>query len=279
MSRWKYQFSFDHWSQTSWAQPVFRWIKLSDEWWVLLLSNLGVKPTGLLGEKGNSVLEADLSINPNQKKVAAGKKDPTHTHTPHWHWSSSSCLSCWDSGPPPPPLQAVAAVAAGACAAAHRKTPWRRVPPPTSAASAACCSCSLSALCFQWTFHCWPRLCRRWCRRWCRQHRFRLGRLRCFRFRNRETVCSARDIIARRRSRKEQEVENVFGWFKENKHWKLRKVVVCWIWIVKNYFVHLHWGNSIGWFADVLTDSIMMDWLTNKGSSKSKTASSALSVA
>ena len=25
MSRWKYQFSYDHWSQASWAQPVLRW--------------------------------------------------------------------------------------------------------------------------------------------------------------------------------------------------------------------------------------------------------------
>ena len=33
MSRWKYQFSCDHWSQASWAQPVFRGIKLFEEWW------------------------------------------------------------------------------------------------------------------------------------------------------------------------------------------------------------------------------------------------------
>ena len=26
MSRWKYQFSYDHWSQASWAQPVSRWV-------------------------------------------------------------------------------------------------------------------------------------------------------------------------------------------------------------------------------------------------------------
>ena len=36
MSRWKYQFSCDYWSQASWAQPVFRRIKLSEEWWGLL---------------------------------------------------------------------------------------------------------------------------------------------------------------------------------------------------------------------------------------------------
>ena len=36
MSRWKYQFSYDHWSQASWAQPVLRWVKLSGEWGVLL---------------------------------------------------------------------------------------------------------------------------------------------------------------------------------------------------------------------------------------------------
>ena len=68
MSRWKYQFSYDHWSQASWAQPVFRWVKLSGEWWVLLYSNLGVKPTRLLRETGNSALEADPRIPPNQKK-------------------------------------------------------------------------------------------------------------------------------------------------------------------------------------------------------------------
>ena len=36
MSRWKYQFSYDHRSQASWAQPVCRWVKLSGEWEVLL---------------------------------------------------------------------------------------------------------------------------------------------------------------------------------------------------------------------------------------------------
>ena len=36
MSRWKYQYSCDRWSQASWAQPVSRWVKLSEEWWVLL---------------------------------------------------------------------------------------------------------------------------------------------------------------------------------------------------------------------------------------------------
>ena len=36
MSRWKYHFSYDHWSQASWAQPVVRWVKLSGKWWVLL---------------------------------------------------------------------------------------------------------------------------------------------------------------------------------------------------------------------------------------------------
>ena len=34
MLRWKYYFSYDHWSQASWAQPVFRWKK--NFWWVLL---------------------------------------------------------------------------------------------------------------------------------------------------------------------------------------------------------------------------------------------------
>ena len=61
------QFSYDHWSQASWAQPVFRWVKLSGEWWVLLWSNLGLKPTWLLRETGNSALEADDRIHPNQK--------------------------------------------------------------------------------------------------------------------------------------------------------------------------------------------------------------------
>ena len=68
MSRRKYQFSYDHWSQTSWAQPAFRWVKLSGEWGVLLKSNLGVKPTWLLRETGNSAPEADPRIPPNQKK-------------------------------------------------------------------------------------------------------------------------------------------------------------------------------------------------------------------
>ena len=67
MSRWKYQFSYDHWSQASWAQPVFRWVKLSGEWWVLLLSNLGVKLTWLLRETGNSALEADPRFPPTKK--------------------------------------------------------------------------------------------------------------------------------------------------------------------------------------------------------------------
>ena len=36
MPRWKYQLSYNHWSQASWAQPVFRWVKLSGKCWVLL---------------------------------------------------------------------------------------------------------------------------------------------------------------------------------------------------------------------------------------------------
>ena len=48
MSSWKYQFSYIHWSPASWAQPLFRWIELSEEQWVLLLSNQVVKPAWLL---------------------------------------------------------------------------------------------------------------------------------------------------------------------------------------------------------------------------------------
>ena len=33
MSRWKYQFSYDHWSQAFLAQPVFKWVKV---FWGLL---------------------------------------------------------------------------------------------------------------------------------------------------------------------------------------------------------------------------------------------------
>ena len=33
-------------------------------------SNLGVKPTWLFGETGNSALEADSRILPNQKKIS-----------------------------------------------------------------------------------------------------------------------------------------------------------------------------------------------------------------
>ena len=69
MSRWKYQFSYDRWSQASWAQPVFRWIKLSGDRWVPLSSNQGVKPTGLLRETGNWALEADPRIHPDQKML------------------------------------------------------------------------------------------------------------------------------------------------------------------------------------------------------------------
>ena len=36
MSRWIHQFSYNHWSQASWAQPVLRWMIPSGEWWVLL---------------------------------------------------------------------------------------------------------------------------------------------------------------------------------------------------------------------------------------------------
>ena len=71
MSRWKYQFSYDHWRQASWAQPVFRWVELSGEWWELLLSNLGVKPTWLLRETGNLPLEADPRIPPNQEWIGS----------------------------------------------------------------------------------------------------------------------------------------------------------------------------------------------------------------
>ena len=69
VSRWKYQFSYDHSSQASWAQPVFRWVKLSEKWWVRLQSNLGVKLTWLLRETGNSAPDADLRIPPNKNKI------------------------------------------------------------------------------------------------------------------------------------------------------------------------------------------------------------------
>ena len=36
MSRCIYQFSYNHWSQALWAQPVFWWVKLSGEWWAQL---------------------------------------------------------------------------------------------------------------------------------------------------------------------------------------------------------------------------------------------------
>ena len=68
LSRWKYQFSYNHWSQASWSQPVFRWVKLSGEWWVLVYSELGVKPPWLLREMGNSAPEADPRIPSKQKK-------------------------------------------------------------------------------------------------------------------------------------------------------------------------------------------------------------------
>ena len=60
MSRWKFQFSFKYWSQASWAQPGFSWIIPSEEWWMLLWSNQGVKLTGLLNETWNSALEPIL---------------------------------------------------------------------------------------------------------------------------------------------------------------------------------------------------------------------------
>ena len=67
-SRWKYQFLYDHWSQASWAQPVFRWITLSEEWWVLLQGNQGVKPKWLLRKTGNSASEADHRIPPKKQQ-------------------------------------------------------------------------------------------------------------------------------------------------------------------------------------------------------------------
>ena len=63
-----YFHSHDHWSHASWAQPVFRWVKLSGDWRVLLQSSLGVKPTWLLREAGNSALEADPKIPLNNNK-------------------------------------------------------------------------------------------------------------------------------------------------------------------------------------------------------------------
>ena len=69
MSWWKYQFSYDDWSKASWAQPVFRWVKLYGVWRVLLWNNLVIKPTLLLGEPGNSAFEADPRIPPNQKNI------------------------------------------------------------------------------------------------------------------------------------------------------------------------------------------------------------------
>ena len=62
MSRWRYQFSNDHWSQSSWAQPVPSWIIPSGECGVLPLSNLGVKPIWLLRETGNASQGADPRI-------------------------------------------------------------------------------------------------------------------------------------------------------------------------------------------------------------------------
>ena len=61
----KTEFSYD---QASWTQPVFRSVKLSWEWWVLLKNNLGVKPTWLLRETGNLAPRGwHPRIPPNQK--------------------------------------------------------------------------------------------------------------------------------------------------------------------------------------------------------------------
>ena len=99
----------DHWSQASWAQPVFRWIKLSEEWRVLLWSNLGVKLTWLFRETGgNSALEADPRISQIKKKgyesflyYYNSEKPPirwlTHNfqdgHIHLKNWLSTRCLS------------------------------------------------------------------------------------------------------------------------------------------------------------------------------------------
>ena len=68
MSRWKYQFSWDHWSQTSWAQPVLSWMILTEESGVLLQSNQDIKAVWLLRETENLALEADPIIPPNLNK-------------------------------------------------------------------------------------------------------------------------------------------------------------------------------------------------------------------
>ena len=62
MSRRKYQFWYDLWSQASWAQPVLSWMIPYGELGVLLQSNQGLKPTWLLRETG--IWPEGLSWNP-----------------------------------------------------------------------------------------------------------------------------------------------------------------------------------------------------------------------
>ena len=47
MTRWKYQLLYDHWSQASWAQTVFSWIKPSGELGGML-SNQDIRPACLM---------------------------------------------------------------------------------------------------------------------------------------------------------------------------------------------------------------------------------------
>ena len=46
MSRWKYQFSYDHWSQASWAQPVFIWV--TPFWRVVSAAVYSLGPVSLM---------------------------------------------------------------------------------------------------------------------------------------------------------------------------------------------------------------------------------------
>ena len=70
MSKWKYKFSYDHLNQAPWGQPVFRWVLLSGEWWVLRWKQSKRKAMSwLLGETGNSAIQVDHRISPTQLQI------------------------------------------------------------------------------------------------------------------------------------------------------------------------------------------------------------------
>ena len=96
MSRWKYQFSYDYWSQASWTSPAFSWAIPFWERGLLLWSNAWVIPLGLLRNAGNLAHGLPPAQYPSNTKAVLIRANVLN------QWLSSFFFPSWRTPPAQP---------------------------------------------------------------------------------------------------------------------------------------------------------------------------------